>query len=171
MKEWPDVVRAEALIRRAEYAHVVKHIFAEINRVYGPSLQFTERASTEEHLNDIISAHDDYEVVYDDVWKWIDTQPSYLKAAYSKVRSEGTADEVADLVTRWKKETGYVAPEQDGAAGSMAVKQQAAAKDIPAKAKQAARRLSVVSGKRASVDAGAGDPADFGSAFAEAIKA
>lgn len=170
-KEWPDVARAEALIRRSEYTHVVKHIFAEINRVYGPVLGVTDRIETEEHLGQIMDAHSDYEAVYDDVVAWIEKQPSYLKSAYKKVQAEGTAEEVADLVTRWKTETGYVAPEQNGAAGSKSVQQPAARTDIPAKAKQAARRLSVVNGKRASVDAGAGDPGDFSSAFAEALKA
>ena len=166
--EWPDVAKGEALKRRGEYQRLVSHIFSEVQRVYGPAVEYYQSRSERDQYTDLKAAISDYDEVRDKTIEWANQQPSYLKAAYTKVIEEGTPEEVADLVDRFKKETGYVsAPAATTAkpapAGGMAAPANSKT-ELPAAAKQAAKALRVVDTKRAeqtSLD----DPNDFDGAF------
>lgn len=153
-KEWPEVHRAEMLRRKAEYHDLLQYVFTEIAQKFNPIAQTVETLAVRAQLGDIKSRADDYEEIRDDVVAWVDTQPEYLQAAYKQVMKQGTADEVIDLIDRFRKETGRVqtppAPEKKAEPSD--------------EAKQAARSMAPVSSKRSAVPQG-DDPNDFEGAF------
>jgi hypothetical protein len=140
-KEWPDVYKAESLIRRQEYADLVDGIFKEITRELAPVMQFISQQVNTTHEATIRGAHKDYDDIYPKVGEWINQQPAFLKNAYAQIASKGTAEDVVAMLNQFKKETGItnqaVAP--------------AAVKETPPAIKQAAQRLAPVASKRSVV--------------------
>jgi hypothetical protein len=172
-KEWPDVMNGERLMRRAEYHQLLNHIYSQL----GPRLQALEsgvqRTTTRNQYSDIVELVPDYDQVRDATLAWIDSQPAYLKSAYQQVAAQGSPSDVADLITRFKKETNY-APSAPAAAPAAPAAPAAAAPAAPAPAARAlapaaaaaAAALKVVKTSR-SEPVSAADPDDFDAAFAE----
>ena len=159
-KDWPDVARAESLRRRGEYPLIVDHIFKEISGPFAALTQQVQMLLERAQLSDIEQRVPDYnDKLMDAVEAWIGDQPRYLQAAYNHVISNGDANEIADLVSRYRTETGTKAA--PAAAPAKAPKKDT---ELPADAKQAAASLAPVSSKRSVVPQGE-DLGDFASAF------
>lgn len=156
-KEWPDVSRAEAIRRRAEYKQLVGYVFSEVAKELSPLLSTVRTLSERTHLSDLQSRVENYAQDRDAVIDWVSKQPAYLQPAYRHVIQQGTVDEVADLISRYRQETGV----QRAAPAATKPKT-----DLPAATKQAAAALAPVSSKRSAVIRGT-DPNDFESAFEE----
>jgi hypothetical protein len=156
-KDWPDVAKAEQLRRRAEYKQLVSFVFQEVAGYLKPVIESVDAVATRTHLADLQARVDDYDNVRDKVIDWVGKQPKYLQSAYNHVITAGTADEVADLVNRWRAENGAPAAKPDRAA-----KPEKTA--LPPAAKQAAAALAPVGSKRSAPSAGV-DPGDFQGAF------
>jgi len=163
------VRRGEALVRRREYRQLVDHVFKEVagafkamREEFTPVKTYVDEASTNEHVGAILDTHGDYNEVYDNVLSWIEQQPAFLRKAYEQVRESGTASEVNEMISRFKAETGTQA--------APAVSAPAPAQpSVPAKAMQAAKRLSMVKTGRAQVvTSGEGDKSDFSAGFRDA---
>lgn len=160
-EEWGDVSKAESLKRRAEYRQIVDYVFNEVAQQLTPLAQNLRAVSERAHLQDLQSTVGDYDVVRDQVVEWVEQQPEYLQTAYKHVINNGTVDEVADLIDRYKRESGVMAQPQ-------AEQQQRTRKketELPATTKKAAASLAPVSSKRSVVPQGE-DPTDFEAAFA-----
>lgn len=158
-KDWPDVAKAEALRRRSEYRELVNYVFTEVAKVLRPQIETVQAISEMTHLQQLQSQVSDYDDVRDKVISWAEKQPPYLQSAYKHVIEQGTVDEVADLIDRYRRDTGAsVAP----AAPKPAPKK--VETELPSATKQAAAALAPVSSKRSAVIAG-DDPNDFESAF------
>lgn len=157
-KDWPDVAKAEALRRRSEYRQLVGYVFQEIAKEFKPILETVEVLSQRTHLSDLQSTVSDYEDVRDKVVEWVGKQPAYLQQAYNHVITHGTVEEVADLIDRYKKDTGASAKP----AAAATTKKET---ELPPATKQAAAALAPVSSKRSAV-VQAADPNDFEAAFA-----
>ena len=157
-KDWPDVAKAEALRRRAEYSQLISYVFQQVSQRLAPLEQQTAGVSTRSHLNDLYTLIPDYDQVRDPVLAWVDQQPAYLKNAYMQVAQQGTPAEVADLVGRYKQATGARAPAAPVAPSAPA----------PAVRKAAAALAPVKSARSNVADA---QPEDFDSAFAAFAKA
>ncbi len=166
-EEWPDVARAETLRRKGEYRELVGYMFREVAGPLGPLLERVDALAQRTHLSDLQTRVSGYEDIRDKVVDWVETQPAYLKAAYTQVVNQGTVDEVADLIDRWRKETGVAVTPPPRAPAAPARKAEA---ELPPAAKQAAAALAPVSSKRSAVVAGV-DPEDFDSAFRMAAEA
>lgn len=155
-QEWPDVAKAEALRRRAEYRQLLSYVFQEVAKEFRPIMETVNVLSERTHLNDLQTVVTDYGDVRDKVVAWVDTQPAYLQAAYKHVINQGTVEEVADLVDRYKREAGVT---QKPAPASPPKT------ELPPATRQAAAELAPVSSKRSAV-VQAADPNDFEAAFA-----
>jgi hypothetical protein len=174
--EWGDVAKGEQLIRRAEAVENTNFIFAEVAKFMKPYIDIIEHVANADHVNTIYGAHSDYDKVYPQVEKWVETQPAITKRAYQQVIKAGTADDVVELVTTWKKETGYKPPAAGDAApatenneGKGAPKPGANAGKpalSPEKLAAAKKLAGVNRGRGSPVNQGA-DPGDFNSAFDE----
>jgi hypothetical protein len=158
-KEWPDVARAEALRRKAEYRQLATFIFQEVGTYLKPHLEALQTVATRTHLSDIEARVADYDEVRDKVVDWVGTQPKYLQTAYEQVIREGTVDEVLDLIDRWRQAT--------GATVTQPAPTRQKTTDLPPATKQAAVALAPVGSKRSAPAAGV-DPNDFEGAFAVA---
>lgn len=169
-KDWPDVARAEALKRKNEYRQLVDFVFRSIANELAPIVEVVRVVGERTHLSDLHQAAPDYETLRDGVIEWVKTQPAYLQPAYKHVIQQGTADEVADLVSRYKQATAQPAAATTPK-GAAAAKPAASKPDteLPPAAKQAAAALAPVSSKRSAVVAPA-SPDDFEGAFASFAK-
>jgi hypothetical protein len=180
VKDYPDIARAESIIRKQEYAAVVAYVFAEVAREMQPLAQMLQVIAGRTHLGDIQAAVPDYASTRDQVVAWVDKQPPYLKAAYQHVIQQGTVEEVTDLIKRYKAEHPTAAA-ADAATVAQASQQQtqgtkpatAAAKpaaqtEMSPAAKKAVAALAPVQGKRSG--AVQTEPTTFDDAFAAAAK-
>ena len=159
-KDWPDVARAESLRRRAEYKELINYVFSEVSKELRPVVETVQAMGNRTHLTDLKSTVTDYEDVRDKVVDWVGTQPTYLQIAYKHVIQSGTVDEVADLVNRYKRETGVTAAPAVAAPAA-----RKAETELPSATKKAAAELAPVSSKRAAVVTNA-EPETFDDAFA-----
>jgi hypothetical protein len=158
-KEFPDIARAETIRRRADLRMTVGYVFDEVTRSLQPLVQQIQNLAARTHLGDIHQAVPDYDTTREQVIAWVDKQPPYLKAAYQRVVQQGSVDEVADLINRYKKDTGVVAPPAP-------VKPEP---ELTPAAKKAAAALAPVSSKRSG--AVITEPQDFDGAFGAAAAA
>jgi hypothetical protein len=162
-KDWPDVSRAEMLKRREEYRQITQYIFNQI----APALQTLSEQqrvlATRAQIEDLHAVVEDYD---DDmrtkVVEWVGKQPAYLKPAYEYVVQRGTADEVADLIQRWRAASGATPAAR--VAPVSAVPAADPASLTPA-AKKAAAALAPVKSQRSGIQQGL-DPNNFEDAFA-----
>jgi hypothetical protein len=159
-KDWPDVAKAEALRRKAEYRQLVNYVFQEISREINPVLTMVRSMSEQAHLDQLHQVAPDYDDLRDKVINWVGHQPAYLQPAYAHVIQYGTVDEVADLISRYRQATGQT----QQTAPSPAPRRMET--ELPAATKKAAASLAPVSSKR-SAAIRATDPTDFEGAFAE----
>jgi len=158
-KDWPEVSKAEALIRRAEYRAIVGYVFNEVQRALSPVMETVSTLATRTHLTDLTSTVPDYDTVRDKVIAWVEEQPKYLQPAYQHVITAGTTDEVADLIGRWRAATGAPANTPAPAAAPKKVT------ELPPATMKAAAALAPVGSKHTAPASSGIDPSDFGAAF------
>ena len=168
-EEWPDVARGESLQRRAEYRHLVGYMMEQIKPIVEELTElrsYYEKTSSSTQYTEIKALVPDYDQVRDATLAWIDTQPAYLKAAYQQVADSGSAQDVADLITRFKRETSYNAPSAPAPAPAPAAPAAPAAPTLtPATAAALASLKPVVAGSGDPTSNP--DPNDFDAAFRE----
>lgn len=164
-KDWEDVSKGEALKRRAEYNELVKHIFSEVQKYYAPVEQTLRTLAERAQYADLEQSIPDYDDnLRDNVVSWVDSQPDYLQAAYKEVIQSGTAEQVKDLVSRYKQATGGASTKQK-ASPKPAKKEPELSDD----AKKAAQSLAPVSSKRGAVPKGE-DKSNYDDAFSRFSK-
>lgn len=151
-KEWPEVAEATQTLMRAAMVDVRDKILTEVAAVLGPRLSLLEQMANDMQLGQIKEAVPDYSAELEaQVLAWAEKQPDYLKAVYTNVMQTGTSSEVADIVKRYRQETGAAAP-----ASGIAPQATATAAPAPATkeailspaAKKAAAALEPVNSKR-----------------------
>jgi hypothetical protein len=164
-KDYAEIARGEALKRKAEYRDLLQYVFEEVGKFVAPLKETTAVLAERTHLTDIKTNVPDYsDDLRQQVVDWAAKQPAYLQAAYNHVIEQGTAEEVKDLVTRYRVETGKAAA---GAAPTPA--KPGKDNELSGEAKQAAAALAPVESKRSGVQAPA-DPASFDDAWAQFSK-
>jgi hypothetical protein len=119
-----------------------------VAKVLGPKLKLLDALADNMQFDSIEKRVPDYTTVQDKVAAWVDKQPGYLKSAFTGVMQGGTADEITDLINRFKTETGYVAPAAQGQQQTQNPPLVVTPPALSPAAKQAAARLAPVSGKR-----------------------
>ncbi len=169
-KDFPDVARAQAIVRRAEYQQVVRHVFSEVEKAnaardaqLAPFIQLVQNLAERTHVGDLRTAVPDYDKVdVKALAAWVGTQPAYLRGAYDSVLKSGTAADVKDIVDRFRAATGVMQVADPKVAAAAAAAEAARQKAIKA--------LKPVDSSRAAAPAGEA-PRDFNNAFDEFAKA
>ena len=154
-EDWGDVSRGEALKRRAEYRSLIGFIFEQVASQLRPMADTVDVLSNRTHLADLRGQVEDYDTVRDKVVSWVDQQPMYLQGGMKSVIQAGTADEVADLISRYRQATGETAKPAPTPPASV---------ELSSDAKKAAAALAPVNTKRSAIPV-ADDPGDFDAAF------
>jgi hypothetical protein len=173
--DFPDVARAEALARRAEYGMLSARIYQEVANYFAPKLALLDQLADRTVYGDLTQRVPDYDDIRDKVVAWVQTQPAYLQPAYNHVIQQGTAGEITDLVDRYRQATGTVAPNPQpsiapGQGGHQVTPSSAGqAPELSPVARQAAARLAPVSSKRSAPTQQA--PLDYDAAFLQFAKA
>lgn len=172
-ESWPEAHRLFSLLARQLQVDTLKYAFSEVDRVVAPLQQTVGTYAADDHMAAIYDAHSDYDQVYQPVMEWIGQQPSFLKAAYENVVQQGTAQDVNDMIARFKQETQWkppaTTPPARAVAASPAATPAAASAGLSDAAKQAAKAMGAVGTKRGAAVSGAVDPNDFDGAWAEAV--
>lgn len=165
--QYPDIARAESLIRRNEYVQLVNHVYAQIRAEMGPLATMVQTLASRTHLGDIQTAVPDYAASREQVIAWAAQQPAWLKGAYEKVITQGTVDEVADLIRRYKAENPTPAvPGAPAAPAVPAVPVRRQATELSPQVKKAVAALAPVASKRTGASTTAAvDPNNFEAAF------
>lgn len=158
--DWPEVRKAEQMIRRQEYVSLVNYIFSEVSKQFSPLLENVQTLTQHTALTELQTKVADYSDVRDKVVDWAENQPDYLRSAYDNVIKHGTVDQVVDLIDRWRKETGTVISQN----AAPATPPQKKDTELPQATKQAAAALAPVSSKR-STPVAQNNPDDFDGAF------
>jgi hypothetical protein len=173
-KEWPDVaaaVKVQMAHDRAQLeTNFARALTAIVQKVYGDMAPMAEAATNSESSRfrgEVLKAHPDFDVVQPQLEPWIAKQPAYLTEAYRRVYNEGNAQEVNDLLTRFKAANGVGSP-ASGTTTPTGKTTPEQPTEAQLAAKKAAAELAPTSGKR-SIPAPSGlDPNDYDGAFAEA---
>ncbi len=168
-KDFPDVARAQAIVRQAEYQQVVRYIFDEVTRVnaakdaqLAPFLTLVQNLAERTHVGDLRTVVPDYDKVdVTALTAWIETQPAYLRGGYDSVLRTGTAADVKDVVDRFRAATGVTQVADPKVAAAAAAAEAARKKVITS--------LAPVQSGRTAAPAGEA-PKDFDNAFDEFAK-
>ena len=168
-KDFPDVARAQAIVRRAEYQQVVRYIFDEVTRAnaakdaqLAPFLTLVQNLAERTHVGDLRTVVPDYDKVdVTALTAWIETQPAYLRGGYDSVLRTGTAADVKDVVDRFRAATGVTQVADPKVAAAAAAAEAARKKVITS--------LAPVQSGRTAAPAGEA-PKDFNNAFDEFAK-
>lgn len=171
-KDFPDVAKAQAIVRRAEYKQVAGHILGEVERYVGeklgPIATLLANLAERTHVGDLQKEVPDYDKL--DVPKlvaWVKTQPDYLQPAYDTVMKSGSSAQVKDLVARFYSDTG-VKPAATAPVVKTAEEIAAAATAAAARTKAVAALAPVVAKRAGAVAAAA--PTDFEGGFDAALR-
>lgn len=163
-KEWPEIARAQELAIRAAVQQTTDHVFREMANFLGPRLTLLEQLANNVQADTLERRIPDIDTIADKVAQWVDTQPDYLKAAFTTVMERGTPDQVEDLVGRYRQATGTAAPALIAPAQPAQPQPAAAPPVLSPAARKAVAALAPVSGKRTAPTVG-GEPQTFEDAF------
>lgn len=167
--DWADVIRIFELKSKAERGFVstatgkamkamVDHIEAQV----APIAETTQALQEQRHFEDIRAKHPDFDAVHAKLEPWIKLQPAYLQKTYNEVYTGGTAEEVVDLVQRFKDANGIVAPKPSDETHTPP-------KQKPAVDQKKIDALAPVGSQRSTVQDKGADKNDFDAGFDEAL--
>lgn len=115
----PEDADAEAVLNEAmqDFPHLMKAVDLLVKRTeerirseYAPVANTVAETARERHFAAIRAAHSDFDTVKTGLAEWVEKQPSYLRPGYEAVLSGGTAEDVIDLVARFKESQGIRKP-------------------------------------------------------------
>lgn len=123
-----------------------------------------EERLVKEHFGTIAANHPDFEKYRDDgsILGWIESKPAYLKKTMLEAYSKGSAEDVSDLITDFKKENNIEI---------VKVEPKPSAEVIDINSQREAKRVAMqaVTAKRGAVNASMSMASSFEEAFDEAI--
>ena len=170
-KDWPDIaeaVDAQSAHAQAQMeARVARLVASVVQGVYADIAPMAKTYATTEasaFRTAVLDKHNDYDVVFPKLEPWIKSQPAYLQAGMLHAYNAGSAEDVIDLVTRYKAAAGVMPQVPEPPAGNPS----GGSQSVSAAAKAA--ELAPVQGKRTAPKPAGEDPNDFDSAFAQAAE-
>lgn len=174
MKDWPDVVKAQAIHTKAAVYNALQYMFSEVAKNYNPIIDHLKEQveAMEGHiaLGEIRGKNQDYDTIRPQIAKWVDTLPGYVKNAAKQIMETGTPDEVSELITDYRKANPAAAAATVAAAAAAPAAPAAKQANLSPAAIKAAAKLTVVDSKR-TTPAAAPDANDFEAAWKEATAA
>jgi hypothetical protein len=171
-QDFPDVAKAELIRRREEYRQLANYMNSAWEQKYNALAEQVENLAVHTQVAQLKEEVPEYsDDLVTKVEQWAAKQPTYLQKAYQDVIASGTVQEVKDLVTRFKAETGYTGQATAPTAAAAPARSPAPKKEpeLPPAAKQAVAGLAPVSSKR-SAPIAEPDLNDFDSAFSAFAK-
>lgn len=169
--EWPEEYQAVQQLVQAELRAAIGNSFSnytkQLNGVLAPLLGSVQKAEVNTYRGAVTAAHPDAFDIAPKVAEWIETQPSFVRAAYKHAYEKGTAQEAIELLNLYKTATGSTGAAPATPASSAA---QEPPKPKPEVNRKAAKALAAVPAAQRPKPTGGADILDFDSAFAEATE-
>jgi len=112
LKEFPELAGPiQKMIEKATKQRtdeVVSSLTERFNKTISPIAETVQETALERHNRIITTAHSDFNDIVQsgELQKWIEEQPAFIQPAMQRVYQQGYAQEVVDLITQYKKETG-----------------------------------------------------------------
>ena len=154
--DFPEVqqafaVRDRVLAARMEkaFAERMQQVIAQITQQVAPAVSEAHVSAKSRHEATILKEHADAFTIVPQVEEWVKKQPAILQPVYDQVLSGGSAAQVVELLTLFKKDTGAATP-PPGPAGDDKEKRLAAQEGVRARHTSAKSAI---------------DPNDFDGAF------
>jgi hypothetical protein len=179
-KEFDVVSKMEGLKRKQELDKLkkelvdilegkTKELSSQFNSKLTPIATNQQEAEKIRHFGYLSSQHPDYEKYRDDgsILNWIEAKPKYIQDALKKTYNEGSAEDVVDLISDFKKENNLLENANNDSANQENLIDLERKKAEKADKKQA---LTAVSTKRNAVNIAHAPADDYDSAFDEAVK-
>ncbi|WP_027184451.1 hypothetical protein [Desulfovibrio inopinatus] len=134
-------------------------IRTELQTLFGPTLM---AQAMRQHLDSIAKEHPDWSEIADsdDLKTWIDSHPDYMAQSLRQVATQGTAQQVVDMLKRFKEH-------KNGGRNADARQASTGIGDLTRRVLDA----TAVRGRSAGPPTSSSGAQDFASAFAEAAKA
>lgn len=161
-EDFPEIYRAETIRQTAAMQQALGAFSKQLGEFLAPILAQVGQQATQSHEQAIAAAHPDFQTISPALVAWVGEQPPFMRDTFNKVLSEGTTQQVVDLLTHYKRSVGQAAPAAVASATAPAVN--------PA-TQQAAAALAPVQSGRGAPSSKKADPDDFDGAFAEALSA
>lgn len=168
-KDFPDIIKAMEIRQKTERASaeamVKKMLLESMGQIYGdmePIRVSVAENDKSRHWDAVFKKHPDFNEVLPGFRKWMGEQPDYLRKSLEVVYNGGKADEVIDVVQRYKDSPGYVPPK---------VGATPPAKDVVVADPNAVAALLPVNTQRQQIEGKTVDPNDYDGAFKEAAAA
>ena len=181
-ENFPEVDRAVQALMGQQAFTLASHVFNQIAARYEPLMAQVQALADANQLSSLRASVEGYDTIDKaDVLKWVESQPSYLRTAYEHVVQQGTADDVADLLARYRVEVAASRPAAPAQASQPAPNAAPAPKVAPAPkatpraapspaAQAAARGMAPVQSTRTAPPQPGVAQDDFAGAFAAFAK-
>jgi len=123
ISEFPDLHKPIVALVKKELLPIIGQLIDD--RVGSIEPQVTsikarmEENTAEAHFRKITNAHEDWKTILSsgELDKWISSKPTYIQKALNNIKAEGKAEEVIDMFSQYKEETGKIKqnlPPNDG---------------------------------------------------------
>lgn len=168
---WPAHSKALALQNKLLQKQVEQLVAKGLQGVVGqltekiaPIIEKVQKAENKTFRETVLEKHNDLDTIRPKLQTWVEKQPTYLRKAYEETLRAAPAEDVIDLITRFKKEEGLDRP-------------QVTTPSTPPAATPAAPdpnqqrrldRMEAVDGGASKPSSSGADPLDFDGAFDEA---
>jgi hypothetical protein len=150
---------------KTEFDDEVKKIREEFSTKVDPITKSIQESDKVLHFSSIETAHPGYEKYRDDgsILKWIGTKPRYMQPALKSTYESGTAEDVIELLTDFKKENNLLEDNDKQPDDSNLI-------DLNKKKEEKKKNLTAVPLKNGSINLKQASKDDFEGAFDEAVK-
>ena len=167
--DWSEVSQAEQIKRDAQLQHVQDVVYSDLKAVLAPIVEHMKQSKVEAHFNAIRQEHADIDDVKEDLNRWVDEQPEFVRPAFEQVLKTGSAKQVVELLNAYKQATGKTgaAPEVPASSASNGAGKKPQRTPPSAGAKRA---LAATPSTKRKDPPRQADPDDFSSAFDEAAQ-
>lgn len=107
--DYPEIYTGVEMLLRKELSAALHVLWQNVQQLVTPVAKITENQAQKEHWKQIVDKHPDVQEILSSgaLADWIETKRGRDKATCIEVTQSGTADDVIDLLDRYKRETGY----------------------------------------------------------------
>jgi len=111
-EEYPDLEKPLKKLVRLEAEAIAEDRLSKIAPRVDQLAESSKEEGMRRHFQMIEDAHSDYKKIVDDGYlqRWIDSQPTFLKDSLERVRTQGNAKEVIEMLDSFKRTTGWKVP-------------------------------------------------------------
>ena len=115
IEEFPSLEKPMKILATKIARELVESQMSTITPTLTQVRETVESNAIDEHLGKITQAHSDWRTIHSSgaLKTWIGTQPNFMQPGLNKVVEEGSAEDIIELFTTYKKSTGQLKTSTD----------------------------------------------------------